>query len=565
MGLHCGSDRLFPLVVEVMVFAHLGLKTKVKIGFGSLLAIIAGMGGVSCRSTILSQRQADQIRLYSAMKVAGHVMQEGFLTERIGTRDVLMWRDNDTTHLYEQGKVDFQRGVEELQPLLITTRDHELFARVQSAAFDYSARNDSVIDRFRSGDYDGAVTFFKDRQGKVVADALTDSMTAMMQDFEQQRSALLAAQQANAAYTRALMLALALSGLVLGLVIARGTAHTIVRAVGDMLAMVRMISSNDLTAADVEVRAMDEMGRAASELNQMKNNLREVILSLLSTADAVSGSSREISATAAQSAASAEDQKIQVQSVVAAMRQMAVTVREVSAHANTAAVSAETAAGSAREGGRTVEDTLERMRAIAGAVGESAESIEQLGRRSEEINRIVGTIDDIAEQTNLLALNAAIEAARAGESGRGFAVVAAEVRSLAERTAVATREVASVIESVQTMTVNAVQMMRSRRTAAEDGVAFAGHAGETMQRIVREAGNVGGMIAQIAAAATQQAAATEEITFSMSRIDTLASEAAEGSQLSARACGQLMKMAMSLKGMVDRFNVGQQRRSLTTS
>jgi len=543
------------------MFARLGLKTKVALGFGSLLAIIAGMGAVGCRSTILSQRQAEQISIYSAMKVAGHVMQEGFLTERIGTRDILMWRDDDTTHLYEHGKADFQRGLHQLEPLLVTSRDRELFAHVQQAASAYSDRNDKVVARFRAGDIDGATAFFKDKEGKTVADALTGSLTAMMQEFEKRRSTLLAAQQSNAVNTRGLMLGLAFTGLLLGLVIARATARTIVHAVRDMLAMVQMISSNDLTASDVEVRTMDEVGRAAIGLNQMKNSLREVILSLASTADAVSNSSREISATAAQSAASAEDQKHQVQSIVAAMRQMAATVREVSEHANAAAISAENAAGSAQEGGRTVEDVLGRMRRIAAAVGESAERIEQLGRRSAEINVIVGTIDEIAEQTNLLALNAAIEAARAGESGRGFAVVAAEVRSLAERTAAATREVASVIDNVQAMTADAVKMMGSRRVEAEDGVAFAGHAGESMQRIVREAGNVGGMIAQIASAATQQAAATEEITAGMGRINGLATDAAQGSQLSARACGQLLEMAVGLKDMVDRFNVGQQQQA----
>ena len=114
--------------------------------------------------------------------------------------------------------------------------------------------------------------------------------------------------------------------------------------------------------------------------------------------------------------------------------------------------SAKSAANSAREGGRIVEDVLERMRGIAQSVRESAANIEQLGARSDEIGRIVGVIDEIADQTNLLALNAAIEAARAGEQGRGFAVVAGEVRRLAERTAAATQEIADVIEKVQSIT-----------------------------------------------------------------------------------------------------------------
>ena len=194
------------------------------------------------------------------------------------------------------------------------------------------------------------------------------------------------------------------------------------------------------------------------------------------------------------------------------MQQMAATVREVSLHSNTAARSAKSAAESAREGGKIVEDVLERMRGIAQSVRESAAKIEQLGARSDEIGRIVGVIDEIAEQTNLLALNAAIEAARAGEQGRGFAVVAGEVRRLAERTAAATQEIAAVIQNVQTITVDAVRQMRSGTAAVEQGVEATGKAGESIQRIIREADTVGTMVAQIASSATQQAAATEQVT-----------------------------------------------------
>ncbi len=143
------------------------------------------------------------------------------------------------------------------------------------------------------------------------------------------------------------------------------------------------------------------------------------------------------------------------------MQEMAATVAEVSENSNKAAAASQQAAEMAREGGKVVEETLSRMRTISASVSDTARKVQELGKRSDEIGRISGVIDDIADQTNLLALNAAIEAARAGEQGRGFAVVADEVRKLAERTGNATKEIAGMIRNIQAETKTAVAAMRA--------------------------------------------------------------------------------------------------------
>src|SRR5579883_2489586 len=144
---------------------RLGLRTKVAIGFGSLLAIIVAMGLISCRSTILNQQLADQMRLYSALKDYGREMQAGFLTERIGARDILMGRDNENTHLFERGEADLRAAMQGLEPLLPTEKDKGLFAQVQIAASNYSARNRQDVEMYRSGDAQGAIQFFKAPEG----------------------------------------------------------------------------------------------------------------------------------------------------------------------------------------------------------------------------------------------------------------------------------------------------------------------------------------------------------------------------------------------------------------
>jgi len=124
----------------------------------------------------------------------------------------------------------------------------------------------------------------------------------------------------------------------------------------------------------------------------------------------------------------------------------------------------------AQSGGTVSEQAYHTIERLADSIGRSAETVEQLGSRTEEVGRVASLIKEIAEQTNLLALNAAIEAARAGERGQGFAVVADEVRKLAERTTKATAEITATITSIRDEAGAAVQSMRGNTQQVADSV-----------------------------------------------------------------------------------------------
>ena len=127
------------------------------------------------------------------------------------------------------------------------------------------------------------------------------------------------------------------------------------------------------------------------------------------------------------------------------------------------------AAQHAEAGANAIETSVKQIRDVENTVRASAEIVDKLGERSQEIGTIVDTISGIAGQTNLLALNAAIEAARAGEHGRGFAVVAEEVRKLAEQSQEAAQQIATLIGEIQTDTTNAVASMQEGRNAVVEG------------------------------------------------------------------------------------------------
>jgi methyl-accepting chemotaxis protein len=155
---------------------------------------------------------------------------------------------------------------------------------------------------------------------------------------------------------------------------------------------------------------------------------------------------------------------------------------------------------------------------------------------SDDIAKIIKTIDEIAFQTNILALNAAVEAARAGEAGMGFAVVAEEVRNLAQRSAQAAKETAAKIEGA------------IARTA--QGVEISGKVAETLNEIVAKARQVDELAAEVANASNEQTQGIVQINAAVGEMDKVTQSNAASAEESAAAAEELNSQAGSLKQAV---------------
>lgn len=380
----------------------------------------------------------------------------------------------------------------------------------------------------------------------------------------------------------------------------------------EMASVSSAIAGGQLAVAVKPRSQRDTMARAFAQMTQglreLVRQVRDSASQVASGASQMAGASDE-SAKVSVQAASAIDEvtstmhemSVNVQNVVKNTQIQASSVSETSASIDQMVTSIQRVADTAkmlveishrsREEAQTGRVTMDKatkgLNRTSQAIQSSASIIDVLGRRANDIGKIIEVIDDLAEQTNLLALNAAIEAARAGEHGLGFAVVAEEVRKLAEKSTQSTKEISELIQGIQTEAREAVTNMEKSTSMVEEGLTLNKELGTALEKISDVVSEVYKYSQEIGAATMEQSSGSAQIAKATSRlteitqeINSSVEEQASGAQAVVRAmermrelvqqstssstelaaaADQMSKLSHALLGSMDRFAIDAAR------
>lgn len=310
----------------------------------------------------------------------------------------------------------------------------------------------------------------------------------------------------------------------------------------------------DLTKR-LPVNGKNELALLAGAFNEFAEKMRSAIETVAGKVMQLSSASEELSVTSDQSNEAVQQQRLQTDSLAAAMEQMAATTLEVARNIANSNVMAVDAKQQADAGSKVVATTVQQVHNVAEQIKQAAAIVKQLATKAEGVSSVLDVINGLAEQTNLLALNAAIEAARAGDNGRGFAVVASEVRVLAGKTQSSAAEIRDMIEQLQQSARQSVEVMQNCTTGTGQATSLSQQSGQALSSISESINGMLDVSTQIASAAEQQRATTEDMNRNTQMIRDLSTQNADAIKQASTTTRELAGMAEELQLMTGQFKV----------
>ena len=546
----------------------LQISTRLSIGFGCLVVLMLGLGGLAGYSNNFASHAVEDIMVYSSNKGLSQQLTEKFVEERL-----TIWQGlarNDASYFEKAyGLLDQTMKIrDQLDSQTVEPELKEKLSSLTAIVAEYKSKVQKLEEVYRrnpSLDSDEVKPFFL-AAAKAGAD-FVNTCKALETAYGDTAQHTSEATAAKVHLTTTLVIGLAVTSLILSGFLGLTIPPSITRPLTSIVAAVKRLGQGDTTSAVPETDRHDEIAPLAQALEQWRESLIEaqrvreterqnaerqlarataldrltkdfdqaVNQVFVSVAQAVA----ELQNTAQGMSSTAENTNTQANHVAAA-------TQEANGGIQSVASAAEELSASIQEIGRHVVLSSQISQTATEEATRTNETVKGLAESSARIGEVVSLINDIASQTNLLALNATIEAARAGDAGKGFAVVANEVKNLANQTGRATEEISAQVLAVQNATREAVDAIASIVKRIDEINQIAG----TITVAVEQQSSATN---EIAMTVQQVAMGTQDVSAIIGNVSQAASETGVAADMVLTSAHSLNQQSDNLKNVVGTF------------
>ena len=528
------------------------------------MAIIGIRGAVSINDGHKQMQQMYDVEIKS-VELLGNA-ESKMRTIQVRSMQVIA----DPTRLTELSKAQ-QKDISEMEAIL---QEYATLAKMDGSADgldemlgywdSFKKSMPAVMTAVQQGGTQAGIDEYN-RKGKDDTVKLRDSLNSMTNITKEKAKAANEAAIESGRSSMMVMLITTIVCVLLLLAFSYKLINSIRDALNIMVHVCDKLSSGNFIVRTEPSQRKDELGDVHRALYDMTLKIGDLLKEVSKTTEQMAAASQQLNSSSMESANAATSvaQSVADAAAVVVQQQTAVTngtdsvasisqsVKSISQETEEVSQEADQAAKKAEAGNLVVEKSVNQIHSVEEKVRTTAQLVDELGARSQEIGAIVDTISDLAGQTNLLALNAAIEAARAGEQGRGFAVVAEEVRKLAEQSATAAQQIADLIGRIQDDTSKAVASMDSDRQAVVQGAESVEGLRQVFEEINGLVIDVAGKIESMSDSIQHVADQSSEITNHMEQIDTGAAKVADNMQSISAATEEQSASAQEIASASD--------------